>query len=213
MRCPRCLFAPIPETASFCSECGATLRGSPTSPPAPSPGAVVRIAGGSVLVIDYDDITDHDEARPPLSPRSRRLAAVAGLLLALAAVTAWLGLASLRASPAARTTPVLATPPVSAARTPAVGDTTAAPLERAVRARPAPPRAPALLSVNAEPWGSVLVDGRRVGDTPLVDIAVIPGRHRVRVERNGFQPYERVITLDPGQHLRVSDVRLAVQEP
>jgi hypothetical protein len=35
------------------------------------------------------------------------------------------------------------------------------------------------LSVNAVPWAEVWIDGRRVGETPLGDIAVAAGRHAV----------------------------------
>ena len=75
-------------------------------------------------------------------------------------------------------------------------------------APPAPSAEPALLSINAIPWGSVYIDGRPVGNTPQLDLAVQPGQHRLRVERQGYRPYERMIDLAPGQRLRVTDITL-----
>src|SRR5882672_3475922 len=44
---------------------------------------------------------------------------------------------------------------------------------------------PGLLSVNAIPWGSVYLDGQAIGNTPQIDRTIGPGRHRLRVERDG----------------------------
>jgi len=62
--------------------------------------------------------------------------------------------------------------------------------------------------VNAIPWGSVYVDGQAMGNTPQIDLTVSPGTHRLRVERDGFRPYERVIEVAPGQRLRITDIAL-----
>src|SRR5690242_16501342 len=74
--------------------------------------------------------------------------------------------------------------------------------------RSARPAEPALLSINAVPWGSVLIDGEPVGNTPQIDLHLAPGTHRLRVERDGFRPYEREIVLAPGQQLRITDITL-----
>jgi hypothetical protein len=78
---------------------------------------------------------------------------------------------------------------------------------------PPPPRVertaePALLSINAIPWGSVYIDGQAVGNTPQLDRRVAPGSHELRVEREGFRPYQRVIDVAPGQRLRITDITL-----
>jgi len=67
---------------------------------------------------------------------------------------------------------------------------------------------PGLLSVNAIPWGSVSLDGQPIGNTPQIDRTVAPGRHRLRVERDGYRPYDRLIDLAPGQRLRITDIAL-----
>jgi Protein kinase domain/PEGA domain len=67
---------------------------------------------------------------------------------------------------------------------------------------------PGLLSVNAIPWGSVYLDGQPIGNTPQIDRTVAPGRHRLRVEREGYRPYDRMIDLASGQRLRITDIAL-----
>lgn len=79
---------------------------------------------------------------------------------------------------------------------------------------PAPAAAPAVraepgsLSINAIPWGSVYIDGRPMGNTPQLDLPVPPGQHKLRVERQGYRAYERVIDVAPGQRLRITDITL-----
>jgi eukaryotic-like serine/threonine-protein kinase len=52
---------------------------------------------------------------------------------------------------------------------------------------------------RGEPWwAQVSVNGVSRGRTPWVD-SLPPGKHRVRVERTGFRPIEREITVAPGQ--------------
>jgi serine/threonine protein kinase len=114
-------------------------------------------------------------------------------------------------------------PPPAAVREPARRQPNSAPVTRAPARRTpppvsAPPRRvarpaarssePALLSVNSVPWGSVYVDGQPVGNTPQIDLEVPSGSHRLRVERDGFRPYERMIELAPGQRLRITDIAL-----
>jgi len=54
----------------------------------------------------------------------------------------------------------------------------------------------------------VYLDGRPIGNTPQLDVGVPPGAHRLRVERDGFRPYERAIEVAPGQRLRITDIAL-----
>jgi hypothetical protein len=86
------------------------------------------------------------------------------------------------------------------------------------RAAPLPPPArraldPGRISINALPWGVVSVDGRAVGNTPIVNLALPPGAHRIRVEREGFQPVERVIEVRSGQDIRITDIVLRELTP
>jgi len=80
----------------------------------------------------------------------------------------------------------------------------------------APPRgrvdsaalAPGYLSINTTPWGLLYIDGRIQGNTPVVGLEVTPGIHALRVERSGFQPYERDIDVTPGQEIRLLGITL-----
>ncbi len=60
---------------------------------------------------------------------------------------------------------------------------------------------PGFLSVHANPWGSVEVDGRIVAEeTPLLRVEMAPGRHRVTVIfGDGSRSKTRRIVLKPGQ--------------
>lgn len=65
-----------------------------------------------------------------------------------------------------------------------------------------PPRSAVTLAtveVYLSPWGStVTVDGTPKGETPLI-LTLPPGSHRVRVEKEGYEPLEREVTLASGQ--------------
>ncbi len=82
-----------------------------------------------------------------------------------------------------------------------------------------PPAAPApldpgRLSVNATPWGEVFVDGQRVGQTPLVNLELPPGRHRLRIARLGFETYEQDIEIASGDRVRLTSIVLKpVRQP
>ena len=75
-------------------------------------------------------------------------------------------------------------------------------------ARPERPTLPGHVWVNAFPWGTVYIDGRRIGNTPLVGIALDPGSHDLRVEREGFEPYEGSIRVTSGSELYRTDIVL-----
>lgn len=64
------------------------------------------------------------------------------------------------------------------------------------------------LFMNAYPWGTVYLDGRRIGNTPIVDFPLRPGTYVVRVEREGFQAYEELVSVEPGGELRRTGIVL-----
>jgi len=213
-----------------------------------------RGPGSPVVIMD-------DEPEPHRG--GRRLAAAAGLVLALGAGGVWLTLSSLPAAapldrrmgrPSETATvsapvppPPPPAPPPSTDPAPTVkheaqpnplfprGQPEAspgtarvlAPLRRAPAprvthtappktvAKPTPPPAGAerrlelgRLSVNAMPWGNVYIDGQLLGTVPLTDVPIWPGTHSLRVEREGFQPYERTFEITSGQRLKITDIVL-----
>lgn len=65
--------------------------------------------------------------------------------------------------------------------------------------RPDPSRG-TTLSVNANVDGAaVLVDGKSVGETPLSDAAVSPGKHSISIEKEGYEPYRKRVRIDRGR--------------
>ena len=68
--------------------------------------------------------------------------------------------------------------------------------------------APGSLIVSAAPWGAVTVDGNPVGNSPVMGIALPAGQHRVRIVRDGFEPYDRIVTVAPGETLRLTGIVL-----
>ncbi len=109
--------------------------------------------------------------------------------------------------------------PSGAAR-PAASSTAGASRSRAAAPRPAPRAAPAParpaepghLFVNATPWGQLYVDGQLIGNTPRANLALPAGDHTIRVLREGYNPFERTIKVEPGQTVRLTDITL-VQHP
>lgn len=83
--------------------------------------------------------------------------------------------------------------------------------------RTPPPRAasarPGRLFINATPWGQIYVDGVSIGNTPKADVPVTPGTHKVRIVRDGFDPFERTIRVASGEQLRLTDIVLRELQP
>jgi hypothetical protein len=71
-----------------------------------------------------------------------------------------------------------------------------------------PPSTPGRLFVSSRPWGALYLNGRLLGNTPLAGIVVPAGVHRLRIERPGYRPYERMIEMPPGGDVRLIDILL-----
>jgi serine/threonine protein kinase len=113
---------------------------------------------------------------------------------------------SRRASTSRR--PAIATRPASRAATerPAAAQ---APAD----APPAAGTSPGRLFVNATPWGQVFVDGQSIGNTPRANIQLPAGTHRLRIVREGYDPFERTITVGAGETVRLTDIVLVEHRP
>ena len=213
--------ARFPSVSDFAAALGVSARRS-------SPGVVPQF-------LDDDDEDDRDDYDPSYAPRPSRwrwITAGVVTLVALGAVAApWLLSSGSRRALTPRADEEYLKPPVDSV---SVADTASVPLDTVAspppvpaerarvspaapvrRARPVPERtnvtAPAAvgrLFVNSTPWGQVYVDSELIGNTPRVDIPVSPGAHRLRVVRDGFQPYETVVRIAPGQELRITDIVL-----
>jgi len=81
------------------------------------------------------------------------------------------------------------------------------PSDRAESPEPAPAPAPAAapttgtVTVRSTPYLSeVFVDGDSMGYTPA-KIALVPGKHAFRVEKPGYTPWTKVMTITVGSEL------------
>jgi len=55
-------------------------------------------------------------------------------------------------------------------------------------AAPARPTGSAILTVGANPWGNVLLDGKKIGRTPIEHLSVAAGHHVIEVVFGGEDP-------------------------
>ena len=155
--------------------------------------------------------------RPP--PRKKKPVIAIAATVVVVLVGAGVGIVMMQqpaSSPAAAPAPdtvtqVSAAPPAVAAPettvTQAPPTQQPAPVTPPVRQTPPPqtrqpevqrPAAPVegMLTINAQPFGTVFIDDTEIGDTPLVNHGLRPGRHIIRVEREGYRA--QVDTVDVG---------------
>jgi serine/threonine-protein kinase len=77
----------------------------------------------------------------------------------------------------------------------------------------APTPAPGALFINATPWGQLYIDGQLVGNTPKAGLAIAAGTRRLRIERDGYRPWERTILVGVGEQIRITDIVLEEIRP
>jgi serine/threonine-protein kinase len=101
-----------------------------------------------------------------------------------------------------------ATPPRQTTRPPQQRPTppTSRPRQQQPVVQP-PPAQPAVeewgyLSINANPFGTVFIDGVNVGDTPIDRHRVRPGTHTIRIENPGYKTLTERVQVDPGNTIR-----------
>jgi len=74
--------------------------------------------------------------------------------------------------------------------------------------RASPSGAPGTFSIDSEPYATIYVDGKKVGDTPLYKLPLAPGKHKVRaISAAGTQNFS--IEVQPGQALPPRKLRFA----
>ncbi len=142
----------------------------------------------------------------PPAPRRSRAPALIGLVVVAAGVGGYLTLG--RQGSGERG----AAPSVDTVR---IEDTVRVPVQtnpnRSVTRRPAPakPReqapvaqAQGFLTIAADPFGEVYIDGVDAGQTPLIEYTVKPGRHTIRIERAGFKTKTETVQVDATNTVR-----------
>jgi len=100
-------------------------------------------------------------------------------------------------------------PPAAAPRLAAPPRRTVTAAAPVARVAPPAPMAPGYLSINSKPWAEMSVDGRVVGNTPLLRIRVTPGRHKLGFRRDGFAPRSDWVTVAPGDTVRITSITLS----
>ena len=65
-------------------------------------------------------------------------------------------------------------------------------------------RAPAILVVNADPYAAVFIDGRAVGETPLVLSNLPAGTVRVQARHPTLGVRSQTMRLRPGQRRTIT---------
>jgi eukaryotic-like serine/threonine-protein kinase len=80
------------------------------------------------------------------------------------------------------------------------------PTARPRAATPVPARAK--LSLSTQPTGMLFIDDKPIRFTPILNLELAPGRHRVQVKRDGFAPFDTVFTAEPGQEVKWTRIAL-----
>jgi len=146
--------------------------------------ASATVAAGSALA---------DAPTVRLPQRSRRRALVLSGLAAIALVGSGIWAALRPSGPANGATRhqiADSAPPVAA---PVRSDTTS---------RRQPAAAHARLSLSTQPPGMLFLDGKAIRSTPVIGLDMTAGRHRVQVKRDGFAPFDTVLTAAAGQEIK-----------
>jgi serine/threonine-protein kinase len=62
---------------------------------------------------------------------------------------------------------------------------------------------PGMLQVVVRPWGTVAIDGKPMGETPLEKLRLAPGPHVIRVRHPAYEPWERTVVVRSGETDRI----------
>ena len=182
---------------------------------APARGAAAR-APRAPRVVTADTPTEVTSAptsplpAAPPKPATRRVAPAprksrAGLIAGLVALLGVVGTGGYfllgRSKPEPQSSESQA-PPSGLVATPVETVRVAAPPRRERQREKAPPPAAAeaqgYLTLAADPFGTVFIDGVEIGVTPIFSYGVKPGRHAIRVERAGYRTQNETVQVDAG---------------
>ena len=122
-----------------------------------------------------------EKAAPARESRPRTAIGLAALALVLCLLIGGAAWASLGETPKWSREPAVKEIPLVVTSTPIVAEPIAVdPVKKPVRKDPVP------LTVESEPWAMLYLDNVELGATPITDIQVLPGKHRIRLEQEGY---------------------------
>jgi len=180
---------PPPRTRTATADAPTEVTNAPTTP---IPRASARIPAGK-------------------KKRSSVGTLVGGLLVVAAGVGGYLALGRKSETPPASSPQAgpAPAPPRAAVETVRVAANPPPPPRRGNdnRRQAAPPPAPpaaaeGTITVAADPYGEVFIDGTDVGQTPVVDFSVSVGRHTIRVERAGYKTVNETVQVSANNPVR-----------
>jgi hypothetical protein len=58
--------------------------------------------------------------------------------------------------------------------------------------------------MSTQPPGMLYLDGRQMQSTPIIGLSIPAGRHRIEVKRDGYAPFDTVITAQAGQDVKLT---------
>jgi serine/threonine protein kinase len=126
-------------------------------------------------------------AKPSRSRTGIERVAIGLVLVLLIGGAAW---ASLREPRVWSREPAVKNVPLAVTSSPIAAEPIAAePVKKPVRKDPVP------LTVESEPWAVLYLDNLELGATPITDIQVLPGKHRIRLEQEGYITKEETIVV------------------
>ncbi len=126
-----------------------------------------------------------EKPAPPKASTSRTTVKRAAVVLVLCLLIGGAAWASLREAPLWSREPAVKNIPLVVTSTPIAEE----PVKKPVRKEPVP------LTVESEPWAMLYLDNVEVGATPVTDIQVLPGRHRIRLEQEGYLTKQETIVV------------------
>ena len=61
-----------------------------------------------------------------------------------------------------------------------------------------------ILNINAQPWATVSIDGKAVGETPIGNLSVLPGEHEIVFNHPQLGERREKANVRPGVETRVA---------
>jgi hypothetical protein len=63
------------------------------------------------------------------------------------------------------------------------------------------------VTYNGEPsYATVMIDGREIGEAPIIELQLPAGRHTLEIRREGYRPILDSIVVQPGDPSRATRV-------